>query len=135
MVGKTHAHSDSILNLLRGVSVTNFGTTHIALFTFAPTDTGGGTESAYGSDGRQPIIPGEWDAPINGPSIGRRILSNVPISWTAWDGGTETMVAAGIFDITLGGVLLYHALLATSRTINDGETATFAAGALIVQED
>ena len=46
-----------------------------------------------------------------------------------------TVVAVGIFDAATNGNLLFWANLTTSKTIQNGDTAQFAAGSLTFTED
>ena len=133
MAGKTNLHSDSVLEVLRGTNLNSIAS-FVGLFTVAPTDAGGGTESTYGTDTRQSAA---FDSPVAATPSGKKILNSAPgISWTSWDGvSPETFVAAGLFTLVSAGTLIYWADLDTNRTINTGETASFAAGALAVTED
>lgn len=136
MAGKTNTHSDSVLNVLRGTTLTGLANIYVALFTVAPSDTGGGTESTYGTDTRKVLSgTGDWTAPAAGTPTGRQIDNATAATWSNWDGTSpETFVAAGLFDALTLGTLLYWATI-TNRTINAGETATFAVGAIVVTED
>lgn len=132
MAGKTDAHSDSVLNILRNTAIAAITTVYAALFTVTPSDSGGGTESSYGSDTRKAIT---FTAP-EAHTSGRKVENDPLITWTSWDGTSpETFVSAGVFDALTVGNLLYWAALTTSRTINTGESATFAVDALRVTED
>jgi hypothetical protein len=53
---------------------------------------------------------------------------------TAGAGGWGLVVAAGIFDDLTLGTLLYFGNLGASKTIDNGDTASFAIGALSVTE-
>lgn len=133
MAGKTNSHSDSVLNVLKGTTLTGITQSHIGLFTVTPSDAGGGTESTYGSDTRQTI---DFGALAAGSPSGRQLSNTPAVSWTSWNGTSpETFVAAGIFDLISAGELLYWGALTANRTINTGETATFAIGSVVITED
>lgn len=133
MAGKTNTYTDSVLNVIRGTTLTGIATVYVSLFTVTPSDTSAGTESDYGSDTRKVMA---FAAPGAGTPTGRSIANSAIVSWTNWDGTSpETFVAAGIHDAVSAGNLLYWGPLDTNRTINTGETASFAIGAVVVRED
>jgi hypothetical protein len=98
---------------------------HVALFTAAPSDSGGGTEISTGGYARQSATftvtgnQADNDAVIDFVSSG--------------DWGNITHV--GIFDASTGGNLLWHGALSTARDPASGDTVRFAAGALVVSLD
>jgi hypothetical protein len=101
----------------------------VALFTAAPSDSGGGTEVSGGSYARVDVPP--LDANWSGASSTSGLTDNVsaitfPTATADW--GTITHV--GIFDATSGGNLLFHGALTASKTVTNGDTFSFAAGAL-----
>lgn len=102
----------------------------IALFTAAPSDSGGGTEVSGGSYAR--VARNPLDANWAGASSTNGETSNVaavvfPAPTANW--GTVTHFA--IFDATTAGNLLFHGALTTPRVINNGDAAPeFAAGTL-----
>lgn len=103
----------------------------VALFTAAPSDSGGGTEVTGGSYARVDVPP--LDANWSGASATSGLTDNVsaitfPTATADW--GTITHV--GIFDATSGGNLLFHGALAASKTVTNGDTFSFAAGAFDV---
>lgn len=132
MAGKTDQHSDSVLNVLRNVTLTGLATVYVGLFTTSPTDDGqsSGVESSYGTDTRKAVT---LTAPEAG--VGRKIENDPAVSWTGWNGGTQTFLSLGIFDAATAGNRLMHGTLTTSRTINDGETGTFAIDSISIDED
>ena len=131
MAGKSDAHSTAVLNVLRGTTLTGIGTVYVGLFTAAPTDAGGGTEVTDGTPDRESAA---FTAPV-AASPGMKIDNSAAVSWTSWPNASDTLVAAALFDALTVGTLLYWANLDDNRTINSGETATFATGALVVSED
>lgn len=104
----------------------------IALFTAAPSDSGGGTEVSGGSYARVDVPP--LDANWTGASSTSGLTDNAadivfPTPTANW--GVITHFA--IFDATSGGNLLFHGALTTSKTVNNGDPAPkFVAGALDV---
>jgi len=97
---------------------------YIALFTAAPSDSGGGTEVSGNSYSRQSA---SWTA---GSSPGGTTDNSGAISFTASGGNWGTVSHIGIFDASSSGNLLWHGALTASKTISDGDTLSFAIGAL-----
>lgn len=103
---------------------------YIALFTAAPSDSGGGTEVTGGSYARQQVT--QLDANWNAPGVGG-LTDNVsaitfPTATANW--GTVTHMA--IFDAVSAGNMLFHGALTASKVVNNGDTFEFAAGDLDV---
>lgn len=94
---------------------------HLALFTAAASDSGGGTEVAGNGYARQAITFG---------AASSGVTSNTSThTFTASGGNWGTVTHFGIFDAPTSGNLLWHGALTTSRTINNGESLTVAAAA------
>jgi hypothetical protein len=94
-------------------------TVHLALFTAAPTDAGGGTEVSGAGYARQVVA---FDAAASGA-----ITNTAAESFTASGGNFGAVVAIGIFDAaTVGNMIAWDDI--TSATINDGDTLNFAIG-------
>lgn len=99
-------------------------TIYIALYTAAPSDTGGGTEvsgSAYARTSAAFTVSGTATLCTNSANI------EFP---TASGGSWGTLVAVACFDAASGGNFLAWADLASSRTINDGDIFRIPAGDL-----
>ena len=95
---------------------------YIALFTAAPSDSGGGTEVTGSGYARKSVT---FDA---GSSPGGTTQNSGAVSFTASGGNFGTVTHIGIFDAVSGGNLLWHGAMTASKTINDGETLEFSAG-------
>lgn len=93
----------------------------LALFTAAPSDSGGGTEVSGSGYARQAITFGA----ASGPTVSNTSTHTFTASGGAW--GTVTHY--GIFSASSAGTLYWHGALGTSRTVADGESLTVAAGA------
>jgi hypothetical protein len=113
---------DELLDHAFGVaSWTSPTNVYLALFTVAPTDTGGGTE-VTGSGYARPICA--FDV-----SSGGATANSALETFTASGGNYGDVVAIGIFDaITTGNMLAWDGI--TSATVNDGDTLEFAIGAI-----
>ena len=95
---------------------------YVALYTAAPSDSGGGTEVSTGGYARQSVV---FDAAT---SPGGTTSNSADVSFTAVGGNYGTVTHMGIFDASTGGNLLWHGVLSASKTVEDGDTITFSAG-------
>lgn len=95
---------------------------HVALYTAAPSDSGGGTEVSGSGYARQSV---SWDTATG---TGGTTDNSGSVSFTASGGSFGTVTHIGIFDASTGGNLLWHGALSASKTVNDGDTLQFAAG-------
>lgn len=127
--------------LFRGVAFTAPANLYVALYTIAPTDTGGGTEVTGGNYARVQLNPGtsNWystqaDTGATSTGTGGTTGNASTIAWNSvtWTG---TVVAVGILDASSGGNLLFYKTLASSKTLASGDSISFATNALTVQID
>ena len=97
-----------------------------ALYTVAPTDSGGGTEVSGGAYARvSTALSVTGDTATNGSAL-------------EWDTATATwgtIVAVGIFDASTGGNLIAYGNLTTSKTITIGDVFRISAGNLDITLD
>ena len=93
---------------------------YLALFTAAPSDSGGGTEVSTGGYARQTIA---FSAASGGATS-----NTADVSFTASGANYGTVTHVGIFDASSAGNLLWHGAMTASKTVEDGDTITFAAG-------
>ena len=107
-------------------------TVYIALYTVAPTDAGGGTEVSGGSYARVAVTNNatNWPAAEGGAKSNGTAIT-FPTATADWG----TVVAVGILDAASAGNLLYWATLTQNKTVNNGDTASFAVGELDITED
>lgn len=114
---------DALLNhTLRNTALTVITTAYLALYTTDPTDADVGTEVANANGyAREAMV-------FNVPAGGVCTL-NTQIDFTAAGGNWGTVTHIGIHDNGGYGLgnLLYHTPLTTSRTVDDGDTLSFAA--------
>jgi hypothetical protein len=105
---------------------------YVALFTAAPSDSGGGTEVSGGSYARVQVT--QADANWNAPTGGNGLFDNAnDIVFPAPSANWGTVTHFGIFDAASAGNLLIHGALTAQKTINNGDPAPkFSAGALDV---
>lgn len=104
----------------------------VALFTAAPSDSGGGTEVSGGSYARVQRDP--LDANWTGASSTDGLTDNAAaLTFPTPTANWGTITHFGIFDATSGGNLLFWGALTTPKTVNNGDPApAFATGALDV---
>lgn len=120
-----------IINVLRGTTfpLSATGSVYVSLHTATLNDDGTGTEVSAGGYARVAVskATGSWDAPSGGATANTNTITFGPAS-ANW--GTVTHF--GIWDASTTGNLLFLGALSSSRTVNDGDSATFAAGALTI---
>ena len=95
---------------------------YVALYTAAPSDSGGGTEVSGSGYTRQTVAFAAASSP------GGTTSNTGAVSFTASGGSWGTVSHIGIFDNSSGGNLLWHGGLTASKTIGDGDTLEFAIG-------
>lgn len=109
--------------LLTNSAVTRPTAWYVALFTAAPGETGGGTESTGGSYARQSATFTRSGQTVS--NAGVLSFANMPAS---------TITHFAVFDAVTSGNMLYHGPLTASKTLDAGDTAQFAIGALTISE-
>jgi hypothetical protein len=118
-----------ILNVLRGTvfPLAETGSVYVGL-------RDGGVEVTEGGYARAAVskAAGSWDAPAAGVTQNTGAISFGPAT-ADWAAGLPIDEVA-IYDAAAAGNLLYTATLAVAKTILDGDSAEFAAGALSVTE-
>jgi hypothetical protein len=102
-------------------------TTHLALFTVAPTDSTSGTEVTGGSYARQ-ALAGLFTAASAGATSnnGNIDFAGMPAC---------TVVAIAIMDNSTGGNLLIHGTLTANKVLDAGDTLRIATGDLDISID
>ena len=120
-----------ILHLFRTGSFTKPTVLGVALFTAAPSDSGGGTEVTGGSYARVNVPP--LDANWAATSGTNGTTSNVAaINFGTASASWGTVTHYGIFDATSGGNLLVHGALTASKTVGSGDAFQISAGGLVI---
>lgn len=117
-------HAENLLLnwLMTDDSVTRPTAWYLALFTAAPSDSGGGTEVSGSGYSRQTI------AFNTASGTGGTTSNSADVSFTASGGSFGTVSHVGIFDASSGGNLLWHGAMTASKTIADGDTLEFSTG-------
>ena len=107
-----------------GNAFTAPSTLYVALYTSAPSDTGGGTEVSGGAYARQ-------SAAFTVTSDTASNTSAIEYPTATADYGT--VVAVGVFDALTSGNLLAYGNLTASKTVSIGDVFRFNASALDIQ--
>jgi hypothetical protein len=118
---------DALLeHVLNSVPYTDPTSVYVALFTAAPSDTGGGTEVSGNGYARVTMTAG-WT--ITGTAT--RAENTAAVTFPQASGGNwGTITHVGIFDAATVGNLLFHGALTASKVVNDTDQIEFPATTL-----
>ncbi len=116
-------------NIFRAASNPSVDATNnwFALFTTAPSDSGGGVEvsgTGYARVAKARNVTTNFDAPASGATQN----SNAIDFGTAGAGGWGNVKAVGVFDNSTGGNLLLHQTLTVAKDVNANDPVSFATG-------
>lgn len=100
------------------------GTLYVALYTVAPSDTGGGTEVSGGAYARQ---TGAFTVSGTNPTTA---TNSAAIEYPTATANYGTVVAVGILDASSSGNLLAYSTLDSSKVVSSGDVFRFNAGDL-----
>jgi hypothetical protein len=120
----TYAENKLIDHALGTTTFTKPTAVYLALFTTDPQADGSGTEVSTGGYARQAVT--------FGASSGGAATNSSSEVFTATGADFGRVTHIGIFDAVSSGNLLFKGALATPRTVVDGESITFAVGAITV---
>ncbi len=125
MAGFSDYLEDKVLDhVFGGTSYTAPGTLYVALYTVAPSDTGGGTEVSGGAYVRK-------TATFNVSGTSPTTATNAAaIEYPTATANYGTVVAVGVFDALTSGNLLAYANLDASKVVSSGDVFRFDAGGL-----
>ena len=117
-------HSEALLLdwLMTTDVVTRPTAWYVALYTAAPSDSGGGTELSGSGYSRQAVTFASATSP------GGTTSNTGDITFTAAGGDWGTVTHIGIHDASSGGNLLWHGAMTASKTVADGDTLQFSTG-------
>jgi hypothetical protein len=124
------AMSDFLENALlqavfQNTSYTSPTSVYVALYTAAPSDSGGGTEVVGGSYARVQVLAANWTTSGTATRVTNDNVITFPTATADW--GIVSHV--GLFD-ALAGNLLFHGALDAPRTVNSADTFKIAAGSI-----
>ena len=104
-----------------GTSYTAPTTLYVALFTAAPSDSGGGTEVSGGGYARQTIAF---------TTSGDTTSNNAAIEFPTATANYGTVTHVGVYDASSAGNLMAWAALTSSKTIETGDVFRIPSGDL-----
>lgn len=107
-------------------------TLYVGLYTATPSDAGGGTEVSGGAYERVSVTNNATNFPAaSGGAKANGTAITFPQASASWG----TVSQFGIFDASTAGNLLVWGDLTASKTIDSGDTASFAIGELDITLD
>lgn len=107
-------------------------TLYVALFTATPSDAGGGTEVSGNNYSRVSVTNNS----TNFPAASSGAKSNgAAITFPQASGSWGVVTQFGIFDASTSGNLLVWGDLTASKTVDSGDTVSFAIGDLDITLD
>ena len=126
MAGFSDYLEDKVLNhVFGGTAYTAPSTLYVALYTAAPSDTGGGTEVSGGSYARKSMP----DMTVSGTSP-TTATNGAAVEFVTATGSWGTVSHVGVFDALTSGNLLGWAAITASKTDSSGDVFRFDAGDL-----
>ena len=116
---------NAVLNHIVGKTAFTMPTAYVALFTAAPSDSGGGTEVTGNNYARKSTAAADWTTASGGA------ISNAnAITFATPSGSWGTVTHFALFDASTAGNMLAWAPLTASQAIGTGNTVSFAVGDL-----
>lgn len=128
---------------LRAQAIGTPVTWYVALYTACPTDSTAGTEVTGGSYARVAITASlaDWSgtqsagSTVASSGTGGTVSNNGTIAFPTPTAGWGTVVCWGLADAATAGNIWIYSALTVSKTINNGDSVSFAAGAATFQID
>ena len=125
MAGFSDYLEDKVLDhVFGGNAYTAPSTLYVALYTVAPSDTGGGTEVSGGAYARQTAT---FSVSGTDPTTASNTAA---IEYPTATADYGTVVAVGVFDALTSGNLLAYANLTASKVVSSGDIFRFNTGDL-----
>lgn len=112
-----------------GAFPTQPSATWVQLFNGSPTDTGLSGTALYS---RVAVASGGWTTTTGATAT---ITNTAVLTITSSAASSATADYVGVFDASTSGNLLFHGLLATSKTIAVGDEVKFNASSLTLRVD
>jgi hypothetical protein len=136
MAGFVDTVEQSLLNhFLTDPAYTPPATMHIGLSSTTPTEAGGNfTEPSGGAYARVSTVAADWSAasgtaPAVKTTTAVKTFPTATADWVA----AANLTHFGLWDAATAGNLLAWGALTTAKPVLNGDTASFAAGALILK--
>lgn len=138
-----YAENKIVDAVMRGQTLGAPATWYVALYTVCPTDSTAGTEVTGGSYARVAVTAGltQWAGTQSAGSTtassgtGGTTSNNATISFPTPTAGWGTVVCWGLTDAASSGNLWIYSALTVNKTINNGDSVSFSAGAATFQID
>lgn len=117
-------HAEALLLdwLMTSGSATRPTAWYVALYTAAPSDSGGGTEVSGSGYAREAVTFAAAASP------GGTTSNSGAVTFSASGGDWGSVTHIGIHDAVSGGNLLWHGAMTAAKTVNDGDTLEFSIG-------
>jgi hypothetical protein len=136
MAGAVDTEEQALLNgVLQDPSYAGYATLYIGLSSTTPTEAGANfTEPSGGAYARVATTGADWSA-ATGTAPAVKTTTAVKTFTTAsadWVAGAN-LTHFGLFDASTAGNLKWWGALTTAKPVLNGDTASFAAGALILK--
>lgn len=107
-------------------------TVYFALYTVAPSDSGGGTEVSGGAYARVAVTNNATNFAAASGGLKR---NSTVITWPTATASWGTVVAVGVLDASAAGNLLFWSTLATNKTVDNGDTVSIPVNSFSITED
>jgi hypothetical protein len=134
MGSKSDAYELEILKLTTGQATTLFTSTpmtpFLALYTADPTDSTAGTEVTGGSYARVACSVAQV-----GRAAAGSVTTNAVVTFPTASSNWGTVDRLRLMSAVTGGTMLMWGSLTAAKVVNNGDTASFAAGQLTLTED
>jgi hypothetical protein len=125
---------DNRLNVLRGTAYAETANYYISLHSADPGLTGASELSGNGyARVAVSAATGSWSAPATNGSV-REISNSSAITYPTATGAWTAATHFGIWSASTAGNFIRGSALTASKTVQSGDTASFAAGALVINE-
>lgn len=118
---------NAVLDAVGNNTALQITTPYLALYSAAPSDSGGGTELTGNGYARQSIS--------FGAASGGTMDNDATVTFTASGGNWLTATHWGILDASSGGNLLYWGSMNPTAQLDDGESLNLTAGNISLTED
>jgi hypothetical protein len=136
MPGAVDAEERAILDgVLQDPAYAGYATMWIGLSTTTPTEAGANfTEPSTGAYARVSTTGVDWSAASGtAPAVKTNTaVKTFPTATADWSAGAS-MTYFGLFDASTAGNLKWFGALTTAKPVLNGDTASFAAGSLILK--
>lgn len=134
-MGLTHQTQRKLLDtLLAAASLGAPATWYVALFTVAPTNSGGGTEASYTGYARIAKTANATNFPAAAGGDPATITNGTAVTFADVGSGPQTVVAVGLMSAASAGTLWMWTMLDEPKVLNQGDAGpAFAVGELTFQ--